>query len=626
MSIGDGSAITRYRPEEVRASIDRLKDALKRGEMISGHNIINYDIPAIGIVFPDFSVNRTKRHLVLDTLVLARLIFSNIKDLDAPLLRKGTLPGKLYGSQSLRAWGHRLGSLKGDFALHVPEDEEKWAIFTEEMLDYNEQDVVVCEKLLDLLESKGYSPEAITLEHEVAWLMAQQMRNGFPFDVEKAKELELVLRGKLADLNYRLLQVVPQIPDKVFVPKRNNKTLGYIAGVPVPRFKEFNPNSREQIRWIVNKFFGYIPQDPEVYKIEGDELRELSEDQIVLNINKGKYNLKIDDETFKFIKEDPEAPEELRAIAVPLEEYLMLSKRIGQLADGKQAWLKCVKEDGKIYGSINPNGAVTGRATHSHPNISQVPAINSPYGKECRECFTVPEGWYQVGVDASGLELRCLAHYMYPYDNGAYGDLILNGDIHTANQKSAGLPTRDMAKTFIYGWLYGAGNAKIGKIVGGDAKDGMRLKKRFLENTPAIASLKSAIEDGLVAEMYRGRVRKWKRKWLRGLDGRQVHVRSLHSSLNTLLQSAGALICKKWIVLTEKILVEEKGLIHGWDGDFALMAWSHDEQQIACKTQETAELILEVAQEAMRRTQEHFKWRIQLDTEGKIGKNWKDCH
>lgn len=287
-------------------------------------------------------------------------------------------------------------------------------------------------------------------------------------------------------------------------------------------------------------------------------------------------------------------------------------------------WLKCVKEDGRIHGTVNPCGAVTGRATHSSPNVAQVPAVGSPFGKECRELFTVPNGWYQVGVDASGLELRCLAHFMYPYDHGAYAHEILNGDIHTANQKAAGLPERSQAKTFIYAFLYGAGDEKIGKIVHGDAKDGKRLKKEFLEKTPAIAELRAAIENTLVAQRgYKGEIKRWKRKYLKGLDGRPLHVRSVHSALNLLLQSAGALLCKKWICLVEENLIK-LGLDHG--EDFQYMGWIHDEIAVACRTKEIAETVVKVAQDSMREAQAYYGFRVQLDTEGKIGKNWSETH
>lgn len=603
MVISDGVTRTRYRPEDVDEGVHRLLNAIEKGVPICGHNVIDFDIPAIHKVFPWFVIPREKRHLVVDTLVLSRLVYANINDMDAGLMRSGKLPGKLFGSHSLKAWGYRLGELKGTYA---EDTEDAWAFFNDEMLDYNEQDVVVTEKLYEKLAGKNYPEMAIQLEHEAQWLMSQQERNGFPFNEHKARELEVVLRSRAAVLDAKLRKTVPQIPDKVFIPKKDNKARGYKAGVPVQKYKDFNPNSRQQIEWVITKHFGYIPANDELF-------------------DEGTGRLKIDDITFGFMKDDPIAPEEVRNLSAIFEEYLMVSKRLGQLADGKQAWLGCIGEDGNIHGSVNPNGAVTGRATHSKPNVAQVPRVGSPYGKECRELFMVPKGWYQAGVDASGLELRCLAHFLFPYDDGHYADTVVNGDIHTLNQQAAGLPTRNDAKTFIYAFLYGAGDAKIGKIVGGDSKEGKKLKKEFLKKTPAIAELKKAIENVLIAESYHGQPKKWKRKYLKGLDGRLLRVRSLHSALNLLLQSAGALICKKWIVRTEERLIA-RGLTHGWEGDFAYLAWVHDEMQVACRTKEIAEIVVAEAQAAMRDTQEFFKFRTQLDTEGKIGLNWAECH
>lgn len=202
---------------------------------------------------------------------------------------------------------------------------------------------------------------------------------------------------------------------------------------------------------------------------------------------------------------------------------------------------------------------------------------------------------------------------------------MVHGDIHTANQKAAGLPTRDNAKTFIYAFLYGAGDEKMGKIIGGDAKDGKKIKKKFLQATPAISQLKQAIVNALASEVYHGQIRTWKRHYLKGLDGRKLHVRSIHSSLNLLLQSAGALVCKYWAVRTEERLLA-RGLKHGWNGDFCIMGWIHDETQWACKNNYIADIVIKEAQQAMRDTQEHFHFRVQLDTEGKKGKNWYDCH
>lgn len=619
MVISDGEERTKYRPHEVERGVRRLYDAIMNGEEIYGHNIIDFDIPAMQKIFCWFHIPRDRRHLVVDTLVLARLVYANVKDWDAVLMRKGQLPGKLYGSQSLEAWGYRLGENKGTYG----KQENAWEHYSEEMLEYNVQDVVVTELLIEKLLAKKYPQISIALEHEAQWLMSHQKRNGYPFDIPKALELEVTLRGRMAVLDVELRKAVPRVPDKIFIPKKNNKTKGYVAGVPFQKYKDFNPNSRQQIEWLITKHYGYQPEEIELYDME--DHKKKNDDQKLELIRTGKARLKIDDETFEFLKDDKDAPETVRKISVLLEEYLMISKRLGQLADGKQAWLKCVEEDGMIHGSVNPNGAVTGRATHSHPNIAQVPACDKPYGKECRSLFTVPKGWLQVGVDASGLELRCLGHFMSPYDEGAYAHEVINGDIHTINQLAAGLPTRAAAKTFIYAFLYGAGDLLIGKQVGGGAKEGKKIKREFLAKTPALDSVKKAIENALVEEMNRGRVVKWKRKYLKGLDGRLLWVRSLHSALNLLLQSAGALICKKWICRWDERLVE-RGLTHGWNGDFAFMAWVHDEAQVAARTPEIAEIIKEEGQNAMKDTEAFFKFKVALSTEGKIGQNWADCH
>ena len=607
ISIYDTEAkrMDKYDPLCATEGVKRLFQALTEGETIAGHNIIGYDIPCLQKLCPnEFPFTREHRRFVFDTLIASRLIYANLDTLDLGLLKTGKLPKVLYKSHSLKAWGYRLGELKGTYG----EQEDAWDTYTPEMLDYNEQDVIVSNLLLEKILEKEYSQTALDLEHEVAWLIADQERNGYPFDRKKAEELEKVLRIRHYELKKQIEETAPPIPDKLFIPKRDNKKLGYVKGVPIQRYKTFNSNSRQQIDYLLKEHFNYQPDNEDLY--ERDEDGHIT-------------RLKIDETTLTFISNDEQATLELRHFASLLNEGLLVSKRLGQLADGNNAWLSMIKPDGRIHGCVITNGAVTGRATHSNPNVAQVPAVSAPYGTECRELFNAG-GWTQVGVDASGLELRCLAHYMHPYDGGEYAHEILNGDIHTKNQINAGLPTRNNAKTFIYGFLYGAGDAKIGSIIKGTKEDGKRIKKKFLEATPAIKKLKQKIEETLVEYTSRNSQR-WKRRYLRGLDGRKLHVRSTHSALNLLLQSAGAIICKKWIVRTEERMIE-LGYKHGWDGDFAYMAWVHDEIQVACRTEEIARVLVEEAQKAMRDTQDYFDFRVQLDTEGKIGKNWRDCH
>lgn len=574
-------AVKDLKTGSVHTWVDKIEEGLKHlmawaaeGRTLSGHNVIKYDIPVIQKLYPWFTVDQSK---VFDTLVATRLIWANIKDTDTALLKQEKLPGKLFGSHSLAAWGYRLGNYKGDYS-------GGWETFSQEMLDYCVQDVEVTASLYQKIIDKNYAQQALDLEHQVAWLMAKQERNGFHFDMKKAAELLGTLVQRRGELERELKEYFGswevQLPD--FVPARDNKTLGYKKGVPVKKIKtvEFNPSSRDHIADRLITLYGWKPAD----FTEGGKPMV---DEVVL----GKLSY-------------PPCKQ--------LTEYLLVQKRISQLNEGGQAWMKCEKK-GKIHGSINPNGAVTGRATHSYPNISQVPSSGSPYGPECRELFTVPADWLLVGADASGLELRCLAHFMAKWDGGKYAEILLGGDIHTENQKAAGLLTRNQAKTFIYAFLYGAGDAKIGSITGGAASEGRKLKQKFLRSLPALGRLVEAVQGAA------------KRGYLVGLDGRHIHVRSSHAALNTLLQSAGALVCKKWLVLLEEHL-QAAGLRHGWDGDYAFCAWSHDECQIACRSPEIAAAVRKMAEDCVLKAGDYFGFRCPTAGESKVGKTWADTH
>ena len=591
---------------DAKALCDYLSQSFLFGYKVCGHNIINYDIPALQKLNPEFHY---KEENIIDTLVLSRLIYSNIKATDHGLIRAKKLPARLMGSHSLMAWGYRLGELKGTYG----QQEGAWDGYSEEMLKYCKQDVLVTYKLYEKLTEKPYSKQAIDLEHKIAFVMAQQERDGFDFDVDKASNLYAVLKERQSELYDSLVKTFGSWKEYkgIKVYKRDNAKMNIKAGVEYPIYENvtFNPNSQRHVAKVLQER-GWKPTEFTATGIP-----------------------KVDESTLSEIKGIPEV--EL------IIEYKLVTKRIGQVAEGDNGWLKMYKEnpDGKgyaIHGSVNPNGAVTGRASHSNPNVAQVPSINSPYGAECRECFKAPEGWYQAGIDASGLELRCLAHYLSPFDNGDYGNIILNGDIHTHNQQVAGLPSRNQAKTMIYCLLYGGGDAKLGSVVGGDAREGKKLKEKFFKGIPAYKHLVESLENSLVAsQKWVGdkNIVRWKRRTyegrdithcILGLDGRVIYVRSPHSALNTLLQSAGSIVCKQWVVQTRENLLKKYRI--GRDGDLFFMAWVHDEIQVACRTKEIAEDVVKIAQDSMRETQKILNFRVQLDTEGKIGKNWKDCH
>lgn len=556
-----------FGPDTVEEGLAMLLTA----DVLVGHNIVKYDIPVI----------RKLRHKwdykgkVFDTLVATSLIWPKdaLKDRDFMAVRKGNMPGGLVGKQSLEAWGYRLGNYKGDF-------KGPWEHWTPTMQEYCGQDVRVTVDLYRRIIAKQYSQTALDLEHGVAEIIARQERAGWQFNEEACERLYAKLAGRRAELEAQLRATIQPwyVKDKEFTPKQDNKKMGYVKDQTFTKVKLvlFNPNSRDHIADRLTKLFGWEPAE---------------------FTDGGKP--KLDDEV---ISKLPFAEAKLIA------EYLMVQKRIGQAAEGDKAWLKHSRK-GRIYGQMITNGAVTGRAIHFNPNLGQVPANDVPYGHECRALFEAQAGYKLVGADCSGLELRMLAHFMARWDGGKYGEVLLTGDIHTMNQNAAGLPTRADAKRFIYAFLYGAGDAKIGQIVGKGAEEGKRLKAKFLKQTPALKNLIEAVKAKVRSQGY-----------LIGLDGRRLICRSQHSALNTLLQSAGALVCKRWLVEIDDAL-RASGLIH----QCQQVGWIHDEVQIEVKEQH-AEAVGRICADAAVRAGEFFKLRIPTAGEFKVGNNWSETH
>lgn len=535
---------------------------LMAGDTIVAHNGIKFDLAVIQKLYPWFTIDPSK---VLDTLVLSRLIYSDLRERDGANIEKELLPTKLWASHSLKAWGYRLGLLKGEYG----EQENAWETFTPEMLEYCVQDVEVTHKLYQLMLDANYSQQAIELEHQVAFTCAAMERNGQTFDKEKAVALYAELAAKK--------DAIRRTMDETFEPLVEERWSEKTGKRLKDKVTPFNPGSRQQIADRLIKKYGWVPKE---FTPAGQP--------------------KVDEDVLKKL-DYPEAK--------VLAEYFLIDKRIGQLAEGDQAWLK-LERNGKIHGSINTGGTVTGRCSHNSPNIGQVPAGRAPYGKQCRELFTVQPGYNLVGCDLSGLELRCLAHFMHKWDDGEYANEVLNGDVHTKNQQAAGLPTRDNAKTFIYGFLYGAGDEKIGSIVGKGRTDGKKLKEKFLAATPALKKLREAVGKAS------------KRGYLIGLDGRRVFVRSEHAALNTLLQSAGALIAKRWL-----IEVDEAAKARGWvyGQDWERLSFVHDEQNFQVKP-EISEEFGKMVVESAAKAGEYFNFKCPIGAEFKIGKTWYDVH
>lgn len=502
------------------------------------------------------------------------IIMHNGISFDAPVLRKNwkvsmklsrvydtlvasrLLSPSLENGHSLDAWGQRLGFPKGDFS--------DWdGGLSEEMITYCVQDTLVTQKLYEYLvtqfKQQEFDNRSIELEHKVQAIICKQEQNGFKLDQQGAIILISDLKSKLSDIETQLQSVFPTKTTERYSEKTGKKLKDDV--------EVFNPGSRQQIASRLQEK-GWRP------------LRFTEKGQAI-----------VDETTLK----ESTIPE-----AKLIGEYLLLQKRISQI----DSWLKVVSNDGRVHGRIITNGAVTGRMTHMSPNMAQVPNSGSEYGEECRALWTVEKGYKLVGIDASGLELRMLAHYM---KDDAYTNEVVSGDIHTANQKAAGLETRNQAKTFIYAFLYGAGSAKIGTIVGGNSQTGQRLINNFLKNTPKLRELREKV------------VRLFSEKGtLPSLDGRRLQVRSEHSALNTLLQGAGAVVMKQALVNFVKYMNQHKI-------DYKLVANVHDE--IQCEVKEGyEELAGQLGVKAIEQAGIDFNMRCPLTGEYKCGNNWKETH
>ncbi|NBX50101.1 hypothetical protein EBT25_09210, partial [bacterium] len=410
-----------YGPDAIADALAHLATA----DSLIGHNLLFFDIPVLQKLH---SFDCKAR--IIDTLICTRLIWPKEKLYELDEEQYPQVPPNQRGAASLKAWGWRLADHKISF--------KDFSTYSQEMLDYCIQDVAVTTKLWEHITKQNYPEPALKLEHDFALAINKQIRAGVPFDVDAALDLVDDLRAKEAQLEPQLKEIFPPIKHSTwFTPKVNNTKRGYVKGVPFEkvRYEEFNPGSRDQIADRLKSKYGW---QPEKFTAKGNPV--------------------VDDE----VLEQLPYPE-----AKALAEYMLVKKRLGQIVNGNNAWLKLVNNDsGRMHGDVVTNGCITGRCSHRYPNMGQVPAGYSPYGKECRALFHAPQGWDMIGIDAKALELRCLAGYLAYWDQGEYARVVTNPeiDIHVYNQERFGVETRDISKRLLYAVLYGAGNLKAGTI------------------------------------------------------------------------------------------------------------------------------------------------------------------
>ena len=551
-----GKPVVSFGPNAIDEGITFLQSA----DVLIGHNILGFDMPVINKLH---GVDLSKK-VIKDTLVMSRL-FNPVRE----------------NGHSLKTWGYIVGFPKNE----QPED---WDDFSDEMLKYCQQDVILNEKVYQRLlkEGENFGEDSIALEHGVAEVLKQQEDNGFEFNQEYAmmlvaqlkermfeveKEVQKVFKPKMVDIK----QVVPKLKKDGTLSKSGLTAEEYDRLIESGDYKpfmrqklqDFNLGSRKQIGEYLTDF-GWKPNR---FTPTGLPI--------------------VDESSLAKVKDIPEA----RLIA----EFLLLQKRIAQI----DSWILAVQKDNRVHGFVIPNGTITGRMSHRSPNVAQVPSLSSEYGKECRSCWTVKDGYKLVGIDASGLELRMLAHYMNDED---YTHEVTEGDIHTANQKAAGLKSRNQAKTFIYAFIYGAGDAKIGSVVGGNQRDGAKLRKSFLDNNPSLKLLRERVSKAA------------KRGYLKGLDGRKIYVRSEHAALNSLLQGGGAIVMKRALLMLQSLIK-----LNALDAKF--VANIHDEWQMEVR-EDLADFVGELAVGCIEKAGEYYKLRCPLTGEYKIGGDWSETH
>jgi DNA polymerase-1 len=531
-------------------------DYLHAGDTIFAHNGITFDFPILKRLWG----TDLTRFKLRDTLVMSRLAKPDRE-----------------GGHSVEEWGKRLG-------LHKPSHED-WSRYSKEMQVRCDEDVRIQQRILEELkgELSGYSEESLELEHETARIIYEQECNGWLLDERKCYETLAILKEAIMEAEETVratFRPIATFEGEVTPKVKKNKELSVVGlkflgdqwttvGGPFSKISwpEFNLGSRPQIaRYLIRA--GWKP------KMFTEKGAPMCNEKILSRI--------------EGIKE-----------ADVINRYLMLTKRRAMI----ESWLDAQEPSGRVHGTVNPCGAVTRRMTHKEPNVAQVTASGKEFGKECRECWTVPQGYSLVGVDASGLELRMLAHYMADPE---YIKEVESGDVHTANMKAAGLTSRDQAKTFIYAFLYGAGDAKIGSIVGKGAKEGGRLKAKFLQGLPALKKFKGTVDNAS------------KRGYVTSLDGGRIWIRSPHSALNTVLQGAGAVVMKKALTLLDHH-VKLRGM------DVRFVGNIHDEIQAEVR-EDQAEAYGRLAVSCIQAAGIELNMRCPLDGEFKIGTRWSETH
>ena len=427
------------------------------------------------------------------------------------------------------------------------------------------------------METFSTIPEWVKLEHEVAQLLTNQEVHGWYFDERAAWELASTLRRELEQTYQLLRDRHPYVAGSEFTPKRNNRTQGYVKDAPFTRLKELNPTSRDHISWILKTFHGWNPKQ---LTPTGKPII----DEVVLKEMAASGG---------------------PSIALEFLKCLNITKSLGMISEGTNAWLKLCTTASRIHHhcSVATN---THRAAHRSPNLAQVPS-----DERFRRLFIPSPGLRMVGADLSGIELRMLAHYLARHDGGRYAKLLLEDDIHQINADKIGISRRQV-KTVTYAFLYGAGDEKIGHSYDQQLsttaakKKGKEIRAAYVDAVDGLDDLLKAIKQAA------------ERGFIKSIDGRKVNVDSPHKALNYCLQSGAGVIAKRWMVINQETIREAQICA-------AQLGFIHDELQFECAPEHVGDLSTSLVYSATA-AGEYYNMRIRIDAEATHGNNWSETH
>jgi DNA polymerase-1 len=587
----------------------RTKEQFKQWEeshpdaIYVGHNFVSYDAPMLNRFWgARISVSR-----IVDTFVLSQLYNPSYK---AP-------KGCSKGGHSLEAWGIRLRYPKDDF--------NDFSRFSEEMMRYCMKDTILAAllfiKLAERMTMVGFTEESCKIEH-LAWNIIQnkQKRHGFPFDIQKAELLYASLRQREKELQDEIYKLWPPRLECVASYQRPFKK----DGTPSKHYSDClgkYPEVRLGEDGTTYAAYDYVSFNLGSPPQRTEKLLELGWKPVKFTKKTkkgGGGNPKVDEDSLLAYAEESGNPE-LTALA----KWIVTNGRANMI----RTWMNEYNPlTGCIHGSLFLAGTL--RYKHSSPNTANIPSVRVRewkdengekqkeilYGEagawtyEARDLWTVGEDddFVLVGIDAKGVQLRILAHYL---NHPPFTEAILSADPHTANAEMMGLPGRAIAKTITYAIVMGAGDQRIANESKTTLPEAKENKTKFFSMVPGLADLikrlKAQVSDSGRIELC---------------DGAQVLVPQDYMVIPYLLQGDETRLMRQALIYLYQEIRK-----NGWEKDVFKCADVHDEWQFRVR-KSVVDAFIAVALECFIRAGKHFGYNLPIEGDAQKGLTWAQTH